>query len=200
SDLPGWVEHDPLEIWDAVRATLQERAAALDEPIAAVGITDQRETLVAWDRRSGEPRHRAIVWQDRRTAHRCDELREAGHEPLIRARTGLVLDPYFTATKAEWLLTEGGVEPDADLALGTVDSWVLWNLTGGVDGGVFATEPSNASRTMLCDITTLEWSDELLDLFGVPAGVLAEILPSSGRYGATAGDTGLPAGIPVSGI
>ena len=123
-----------------------------------MGITDQRETVVAWDRRTGQPLHRAIVWQDRRTAARCDALREAGHEPTVRAATGLVLDPYFSATKVEWLLTEGGVAAGPDLALGTVDAWVLWNLTGGTDGGVLATEPSNASRTMLFDIRTLAWS------------------------------------------
>ncbi|MFZ6006003.1 MAG: glycerol kinase GlpK [Actinomycetota bacterium] len=197
---PGWVEHDAAEIWNAVRTTLAELVDAIGEPIAAVGITDQRETLVAWDRRSGEPLHRAIVWQDRRTAARCDALREAGHEPMIRATTGLVLDPYFTATKAEWLLTEGGVRPTADLALGTIDAWVLWNLTGGPRGGTFATEPSNASRTMLCDIRSLAWSDELVDLFGVPPHCLPEVRPSSGRFGVTSGDSGLPAGIPVSGI
>jgi glycerol kinase len=197
---PGWVEHDANEIWTTVQATLAELASRLAEPIAAVGITDQRETLVAWDRRTGQPLHRAIVWQDRRTAVRCDALREAGHEPTVRALTGLVLDPYFTATKAEWLLTEGGVAASPDLALGTVDAWVLWNLTGGTEGGVFATEPSNASRTMLFDIRTLAWSDELLDLFGVPAASLPEVRPSSGRFGVTATGTGLPAGIPVSGI
>jgi glycerol kinase len=197
---PGWVEHDANEIWDAVRTTLSELAATLDEPIAAVGITDQRETVVAWDRRTGSPLHRAIVWQDRRTAARCDALREAGREPLVRATTGLVLDPYFTSTKAEWLLTEGGVGVTDDLAIGTVDAWVLWNLTGGRDGGVFATEPSNASRTMLFDIRTLAWSDELLDLFGVAESNLPEVHPSSGRFGMTASGSGLPAGIPVSGI
>ena len=198
---PGWVEHDALEIWDVVRGTLAELVAVLgDEPVAAVGITDQRETLVAWDRRSGQPLHRAIVWQDRRTAARCDELRAAGHEPAIRAATGLVLDPYFSATKAEWLLTDGGVAVSADLALGTVDAWLLWNLTGGPDGGTFATEPSNASRTMLFDLRSLTWSDDLLDLFGVPASALPEVRPSSGRFGTTAAGTGLPAGVPVSGI
>jgi glycerol kinase len=197
---PGWVEHDAHEIWTTVQTTLAELATQLTEPIAAVGITDQRETLVAWDRRTGQPLHRAIVWQDRRTAARCDELRAAGHERLVRATTGLVLDPYFTATKAEWLLTDGGVTPSPDLALGTVDAWVLWNLTGGTDGGVFATEPSNASRTMLFDIGSLTWSDELLELFGVPVAALPELRPSSGRFGLTTAGSGLPAGIPVSGI
>jgi glycerol kinase len=197
---PGWVEHDAGEIWTAVQATLVELCGRLDEPVAAVGITDQRETVVAWDRRSGQPLHRAIVWQDRRTAARCDQLRDAGHEPLVRASTGLVLDPYFSATKAEWLLTEGGVERSPDLVLGTIDAWLLWNLTGGADGGVLATEPSNASRTMLFDIRTLAWSDELLELFGVPREALPEVRPSSGRFGVTAAGLGLPAGIPVSGI
>jgi glycerol kinase len=197
---PGWVEHDPLDIWAAVQTTLTELVATLDEPIAAVGITDQRETLVAWDRRTGQPVHRAIVWQDRRTAGRCDELRADGIEPLVRSTTGLVLDPYFTATKVEWLLSTGGVEPTADLALGTVDAWVLWNLTGGAAGGTFATEPSNASRTMLFDITTMSWSPELLEIFGVPAPSLPEVRPSSGRFGLTAAGCGLPTGIPFSGM
>jgi glycerol kinase len=197
---PGWVEHDALEIWRAVQATLAELTGRLEEPIAAVGITDQRETIVAWDRHTGQPLHRAIVWQDRRGAARCDELREAGHEPLVRATTGLVLDPYFSATKVEWLLTEGGVTVGPDLALGTIDSWILWNLTGGVTGGVHATEPSNASRTMLFDIRTLAWSDELLALFGVPREALPEVLPSSGRFGLTVDGSGLPPGLPVSGM
>lgn len=199
---PGWVEHDAAEIWDAVRATLVEVVGALDQPVAAIGITDQRETTVAWDRRTGTPRHRAIVWQDRRTAARCDELAEAGHLPLVRSTTGLVLDPYFSGSKFEWLLTPaerggGGVEVDEHLALGTIDSWLLWQLTGGA---VHATEPSNASRTMLFDIRTLSWSAELCDLFGVPASALGEIRPSSGRFGVTAHGLGIPAGIPVSGI
>jgi glycerol kinase len=197
---PGWVEHDAAEIWTSVQATLHELAASLDEPIAAVGITDQRETVVAWDRRTGHPLHRAIVWQDRRTAERCDQLREDGFEPTVRRTTGLVLDPYFSATKVEWLLTQGGVAAGPDLALGTIDAWVLWNLTGGADGGTFATEPSNASRTLLFDIRTLAWSPELLDRFGVPAGALPEVRPSSGRLGRTVAGSGLPAGIPVSGM
>jgi glycerol kinase len=127
-------------------------------------------------------------------------LREAGSLPLVRATTGLVLDPYFSATKLEWLLTEGGVAADADLAFGTVDSWVLWNLTGGTEGGVHATEPSNASRTMLYDIDRLSWSDELCQLFGVPASCLPAVLPSSGRFGVTASGRGVPADVPVSGI
>jgi glycerol kinase len=139
------------------------------------------------------------VWQDRRTAPRCDALAEAGHLPLVRRTTGLVLDPYFSATKLEWLLTEGGVAADADLAFGTVDAWLLWKLTGGPDGGVHATEPSNASRTMLFDIRTLSWSDELLSLFSVPASCLPEVRPSGGRLGVTAPGTPLP-GVPISGV
>ena len=197
---PGWVEHDAGEIWDAVCATMADLVGRLDEAVAAIGITDQRETVVAWDRRTGRPLHPAIVWQDRRGAPRCDDLRAAGHEPAVRATTGLVLDPYFSATKMSWLLDEGEVPVTADLALGTIDSWILWNLTGGPDGGVFATEPSNAGRTLLFDIRTLEWSEELLDVFGVPRSALAEVRPSSGRFGTTVAGAGLPGGIPVSGI
>ena len=199
---PGWVEHDPGEIWDAVRSTLRDLIEGLGQPVAAIGVTDQRETVVAWDRRTGAPRHRAIVWQDRRTASRCDELSEAGHLPLVRERTGLVLDPYFSATKIEWLLRPeaaggGGVQADEHLAVGTVDTWLLWKLT---DGAVFATEPSNASRTMLFDIRTLDWSDELCSIFGVPRSALPEIRPSCGRFGTTSSDAGVPGGIPVSGV
>jgi len=195
---PGWVEHDAGDIWDAVVATLGELAARLDQPIATIGITDQRETVVVWDRRSGRPLHRAIVWQDRRTAQRCDDLRDAGHLPLVRRTTGLVLDPYFSASKLEWLLgSEGGVTVTPDLAFGTVDSWILWNLTGGA---VHATDPSNASRTMLFDISAMTWSDELVELFGVPRSCLPEVRPSSGRFGVTVAGCGVAAGIPVSGI
>src|SRR3954447_19710141 len=139
---PGWVEHDADEIWQTVQATLAELRDTVDQPIAAIGITDQRETTVVWDRRTGRPLHRAIVWQDRRTAARCDELRDAGHLALVRETTGLVLDPYFSGTKVEWLLRDGGVEASRDLAVGTVDSWLMWKLTGGA---VHATEVSNAS-------------------------------------------------------
>jgi glycerol kinase len=207
---PGWVEHDPLDIWDAVRATLAEvggRLGGASTGVAAIGITNQRETALAWDRRDGRPLHPAIVWQDRRTAARCDELREAGALPLVRERTGLVLDPYFSATKYEWLLRHALADGAAGapwLALGTVDSWVLWNLTGGPDGGVFATDATNASRTLLLDTATLAWSAELCDLFGVPAGALAEVRPSAGRFGAVAagalGASSPLAGVPVSGI
>ncbi len=197
---PGEVEHDPDEIWAAVTATLAEVVAGLDGPVAAIGITNQRETVVAWDRRTGRPRHRAIVWQDRRTASRCRQLEDGGHLPLVRDRTGLVLDPYFSASKMEWLLGEGGVVADGNLALGTVDSWVLWNLTGG---RVHATDPSNASRTMLFDIRRQEWSPELCDLFGVPMAALPEVRPSSGRFAQIDFPDDLPgldSGVPVSGI
>jgi len=200
---PGWVEHDADEIWRAVSATLGELVEALDEPVAAIGITDQRETTVVWDRRTGRPLHRAIVWQDRRTARRCDELRDAGHLDLVRRTTGLVLDPYFSATKLEWLLTEGGVTAGPDVAFGTIDSWLLWNLTGGTAdaGAAHATDVSNASRTLLFDIAERRWSDELCDLFSVPATMLPEVRPSSGRLGVTAASVpGVGAGVPISGI
>ncbi len=200
---PGWVEHDATDIWAATQATLAEVADAMareHRAVAAIGITNQRETAVVWDARDGAPRHRAIVWQDRRTAPRCDELRAAGREPLIRARTGLVLDSYFSATKLEWMLGPGGVERTEHLRFGTVDSWILWNLTGGPDGGIHATDPSNASRTMLFDIDALDWSDELLDLFDVPRGCLPAVGASSGRFGTTVPDRAAGLSVPVSGI
>jgi glycerol kinase len=200
---PGWVEHDPDDIWRVTVETLGDVASELDaagETVAAIGITNQRETVVVWDLRTGRPRHRAIVWQDRRTAARCDALRDAGHEPLIRRKTGLVLDPYFSATKLAWLLHDGGVRTDADLAFGTVDTWILWNLTGGTDGGVHATDPSNASRTMLYDIGAREWSDELCVLFDVPREILPAVAPSSGRFGVTRAERAAGLAVPVSGI
>ena len=192
-----------MEIWTATVATLADVARDLErdgETIAAIGITNQRETAVVWDRDTGAPLHRAIVWQDRRTAPRCDELRAAGVEPLIRSRTGLVLDPYFSATKLEWLLREGGVEPGPRLAFGTVDTWLLWQLTGGPHGGVHATDPSNASRTMLFDIDALDWDDELLGVFGVPRSCLPRVGASSGRFGMTDPDAAAGLRVPVSGI
>jgi glycerol kinase len=205
---PGWVEQDPVEIWEGIRATVAavaQRLAGSGETVAAVGIANQRETAVAWDRRTGQPLHPAIVWQDRRTAGRCHELREAGHLATVRSRTGLVLDPYFSATKYAWLLGEGGLAtggPPPGLALGTVDSWVLWQLTGGPDGGVYATDATNASRTLLFDIGELSWSHELCHLFGVPPAALAEVRPSCGRFGTVAASAldGALAGVPVSGI
>lgn len=200
---PGWVEHDADDIWRVTAETLGDVArelSAAGERVAAIGITNQRETVVVWDRGTGRPRHRAIVWQDRRTSARCDELRAAGHEPLIRRATGLVLDPYFSATKLAWLLHDGDVTADADLVFGTVDTWILWNLTGGTDGGVHATDPSNASRTMLYDIGRGEWSDELCALFDVPRAILPEVAPSSGTFGVTRADRAAGLTVPVSGI
>ena len=193
---PGWVEHDAVEIWLAVKATLHDVIQQVGVP-TAIGITNQRETVLAWNRTTGEPYGTAIVWQDRRTATRCEELAAAGHLPRVRELTGLVLDPYFSGSKAEWLLANRDIPVGPDLAIGTIDSWLVWNLTGGE---VFATDPSNASRTMLFDITRLEWSREMCDLFSVPLEALPEVKPSSGRFGVTSDRCGVPAGIPVSGI
>jgi glycerol kinase len=201
---PGWVEHDAGDIWRVTQETLGEVGAQMrdaGENVAAIGITNQRETVVVWDRATGRPLARAIVWQDRRTAERCDALRAAGHEPAIRRTTGLVLDPYFSATKLEWLFRNGDISAsDTNLAFGTVDTWLLWNLTGGPTGGVHATDPSNASRTMLYDIGVSDWSDELCSLFGVPRTCLPAVMPSSGRFGVTAPDCAAGLTVPVSGI
>ena len=195
---PGLVEHDAVEIWEAVKATLADVVARVGaDAIAAIGITNQRETVLAWNRSTGQPYGTAIVWQDRRTAARCDELVAAGALPLVREASGLVLDPYFSGSKVEWLLANRDIPVDDDLALGTIDSWLVWNLTGGA---VHATDPSNASRTMLYDIRTLQWSDELCALFGVPMQALPTVMPSSGRFGVTSDRCGVVAGIPISGI
>jgi glycerol kinase len=185
---PGWVEHDANEIWEVTRAVANDALTSAGNPsLAGIGITNQRETVVAWDRATGEPLHRAIVWQDRRTAARCDELREQGHEPLVRERTGLVLDPYFSGTKIEWLIREGGVAADA--AFGTIDSWLAFKLTGE-----HVTDYSNASRTLLFDIRKLDWDLELCALLGVAPESLPEPRPSAEVYGRT------PEGVPVAGI
>ncbi len=197
---PGWVEHDAVEIWGVVVETLAELVTLVPEAVAAIGITNQRETVVMWDRRTGAPMHHAIVWQDRRTAARCQQLVDEGRLDRVRQLTGLVLDPYFSGSKIEWLMNEGGVDVGADTLVGTIDSWILWNLTGGPDGGVHATDPSNASRTMLYDIGALSWSDELCDLFGVPTTILPEVLPSAGRFGVTPAGSPVGAGVAVSGI
>ena len=197
---PGWVEHDAEEIWEAASSTLSlvaRRQAENGTPIAALGITNQRETVVAWDVATDRPRHRAIVWQDRRTASRCKALASEGVLDEVRRTTGLVLDPYFSATKFEWLLTEGAVVADDNLRLGTVDAWLLWKLTGGA---VHATDPSNASRTMLFDLRTGEWSPDLCGRFSVPIAALPEIRSTSGRFGTTTNDGPIPAGVPVSGM
>jgi glycerol kinase len=178
---PGWVEHDAAEIWEVTRRVGAEAlvdAGVEGGALDAIGITNQRETVVAWDPGTGEPLHRALVWQDRRTAERCEELRAAGHEGLIRERTGLVIDPYFSATKIEWLLRHAeGMER---AVFGTVDSWLLFKLTGR-----HATDHTNASRTMLFDIRRLAWDEEICDLLGVDPGRLPEPLPSAHHYGTT---------------
>ena len=190
---PGLVEHDADEIWDVTFRTLRDVINRIGTLPAAIGITNQRETIVAWDRATGATLARAIVWQDRRTADRCAEL--APHLDTVRETTGLVLDPYFSGTKVEWLL-RNGVAVSPSLAFGTIDTWLLWKLT---DGAVFATDESNASRTMLWDIRRHRWSPEICDLLGVPVAALPEVRDSSGRFGTTTA-AGLPTGIPISGI
>ena len=192
---PGWVEHDAEEIWQAVRATLHNVCARINEPIAAIGITNQRETVVAIDRRTGAPLHRAIVWQDRRTAQRCDAL--ANHLPTVRATTGLVLDPYFSGSKVEWLLRNTDVANNKNLAFATIDAFLIHRLTGGAS---FATDVTNASRTMLFDIRSLKWSSDMCAMFGVEPVSLPDVVPSSGRLGVTVHDGAIPAGIPISGV
>jgi len=198
---PGWVEHDPHEIWDTQLATAQEalgRAGLAAKDIAAIGITNQRETTLLWNRRTGEPVHNAIVWQDRRTEPLCAQLRAQGLVDEVRARTGLVIDPYFSGTKIRWLLDHvHGAHTAAaqgELAFGTVDSWLLWKLTGG---HVHATDVSNASRTMLFDVHHNRWDHGLLKALHVPDSVLPQVFPSSHVYGET---TALGAAIPIAGI
>jgi glycerol kinase len=198
---PGWVEHDAKEIWATQLHTAQEaiaNAGLTASGIAAIGITNQRETTVVWERATGEPIHNAIVWQDRRTAAACDRLKARGLGPLIKRKTGLVVDAYFSGTKLAWLLSNvAGARAKAKagkLAFGTVDSWLVWNLTGG---RVHVTDPSNASRTMLFNLRTGDWDDELLKLFGVPRAVLPEVRSSSEVYGHT---TLLGGSIPIAGI
>jgi glycerol kinase len=193
---PGWVEHDPEDIWASVTAALGQAMSGIDAAsIAAIGITNQRETAVLWERKTGKAAHNAIVWQDRRTADRCAELKAAGKEARVRELTGLTLDPYFSGTKIHWML-QHGVSPDG-LAFGTVDSYLLWRLTGRA---VHATDVTNASRTLLLDLKTLAWSDELCELIGVPRSLLPEVVPSSGTCGTTRGVPGLPDGIPIAGL
>ena len=197
---PGHVEHDPADIWQSVeRAVRGALAKAPGHRVIAVGITNQRETSLFWHRDTGAPIHRALVWQDRRTADRCQALKDAGHEPRVRALTGLVLDPYFSGTKAGWLLDHvPGARASAargDLCFGTIDAWLAWRLCGA-----HATDPSNASRTLLFDIHRLQWSDELLDLLGVPAACLPRICDNAEVLGTTRGLSFLPDGIPVAGM
>ena len=198
---PGWVEHDPLEIWESQLAVAREalaRAGLEARDVAALGLTNQRETMVLWDRATGQPLANAIVWQDRRTADVCDRLKREGHEPLFRERTGLVLDPYFSGTKLAWLLDHvpGARDAPERLAFGTVDSWLLWNLTGGA---LHVTDVTNASRTLLWNLHTADWDDELLAILGVPRPMLPEVRASSEIYGETvAGLFGAP--IPIAGV
>lgn len=179
---PGWVEHDPDQIFQSVIAAAKEAIAAAGSAPSAIGITNQRETAIVWNRETGRPIHRAIVWQDRRTTVRCAEVAQS-HGERITALTGLMVDAYFSATKFEWLLGQGSARADAAqgrLAVGTVDTWLIWKLTGG---DVFATDPSNASRTMLYDIDRQAWSDELCSIFGVSVAALPEVRRSSGDFG-----------------
>jgi glycerol kinase len=200
---PGWVEHDPNEIWATQLAVATEALALAGlqaSDIAAIGITNQRETTLIWDRRTGQPLYNAIVWQDRRTATMCDGIRAGGHETLIAHRTGLVLDPYFSGTKVKWILENvaGAREQAAagQLAFGTVDSWLVWKLTGGA---VHATDVTNASRTLLYDISKGSWDDELLALFDVPRTLLPQVHNSSEIIAETAGSI-FSARIPIAGI
>ena len=201
---PGEVEHDAAEIAQLAVVTLREVAAAARDNghrIVALGITNQRETTVAFDRENGQLLHRAIVWQDRRCATICNEMQAHGHGHHVRATTGLVLDPYFSATKMNWLLEHGALDAVSTGALATIDTWLLWYLSGGPRGGVYATEASNASRTMLMDLNTLEWSPAMSSLFDVPLELLAPILPSAGHFASISADV-VPelAGVPVTGI
>jgi len=200
---PGWVEHDPMEIWgtqSGVAREVLEKTGVRPEDVAAIGITNQRETTIVWDRATGRPIHNAIVWQCRRTAGICDELKARGLEPLIRERTGLVLDAYFSGTKLKWILdhVDGARERarNGELLFGTVDTWLIWNLTRGQ---VHATDYSNASRTMLYDIGELRWDPELLEALDIPPCMLPEVRPSSGSFGATDPGTFGGAGIPIAG-
>jgi glycerol kinase len=184
---PGWVEHDPEDIWRTTLATGREalaKAGVRPAELACIGVANQRETTLIWDRKTGAPIHRAIVWQDRRTADVCERLRAAGHEPLVAARTGLLLDPYFSATKIAWLLDNiAGARARAErgeLAFGTVDTFLLWRLTGGA---VHATDATNASRTLLYDIRRNAWDDELLALFRVPRAILPDVRDSADDFG-----------------
>ncbi len=200
---PGWVEHDPDEIWNSqietARGALRSAEITADD-VAAIGITNQRETTVLWDRASGRPVHRAIVWQDRRTAPICERLKAQGYEATIREKTGLLLDPYFSATKIVWLLENvEGVRERAErgeIAFGTIDSWLIYNLTGGK---VHATDYTNASRTMLFNLRTLDWDDELLAIFGVPRTMLPDVRPCVADFG-TVDASLLGAAVPIAGV
>jgi glycerol kinase len=201
---PGWVEHSPTEIWDRTQEVVKgalEKGSLSASDVAAVGITNQRETTVVWNKKTGEPVHNAIVWQDTRTDRICDELARDGGQDRFRDKTGLPLATYFSGPKIKWVIDNvSGVREAAesgDLAFGNIDSWVIWNLTGGTDGGVHVTDPTNASRTMLMNLETLDWDDEILDTMGVPRAMLPEIQSSSMEYAKAKGALD---GIPVAGI
>jgi glycerol kinase len=203
---PGWVEHDPIEIWERTQDVVAEAVrAAPDGRIVGAGVTNQRETVVAWDAQSGRPAGNAIVWQDTRTEPDCRALIEAGWQDDVRARTGLPISTYFSATKMRWMLAHlpdvRALAASGRLRFGTIDTWVIWNLTGGTNGGVHVTDPTNASRTLLCGLADLAWDPVLLDRFAVPAGALATIRPSAPRdpYGVTSIDGPFGAAIPVCG-
>jgi len=200
---PGWVEHDPMEIWSTqlgVAAEAISMAGLTPIQIAAIGITNQRETTVVWEKKTGKPVYNAIVWQDRRTASICDELKAANKQELVQQKTGLVIDAYFSGTKIKWILDNtAGARNKAnkgELCFGTIDTWLLWNLT---NGAVHATDVSNASRTMLCNIHTLQWDDELLSMLDIPKSILPEIKSSSEIFGYTSGNFS-NAKIPVAGM
>jgi glycerol kinase len=200
---PGWVEHDPMEIWSSQEATAGEvlaQSGLTPNDIAAVGITNQRETTLVWERATGNPVYPAIVWQDRRTAVLCQRLWREGAQPVVTEKTGLRLDPYFSATKVHWILENvEGARSKAEageLAFGTVDSWLIWQLS---QGRVHATDPSNASRTLLFNLAEGDWDDELLELFDVPRSMMPEVLDSSGPFGEVSG-IGSLAGVPVAGV
>lgn len=200
---PGWVEHAPAAIMQSVHEAIRLAADASGtamQDLAAVGITNQRETVVLWDRNSGEPVYNAIVWQDRRTSDTCRQLVDAGAQDAVQKATGLPVDPYFSATKLAWLLAQDGVRERAergDLLFGTIDCYLVWQLSGGQR---HVTDVSNASRTLLFDIHDMAWSDDLLQQFSIPCTVLPEVLPCAGAFGTVAGIAGLPDGLPISGI
>ena len=199
----GWVEHDPQEIWESQHAAatdVLQKARLSANDVAAIGITNQRETAIVWDRRTGQPIHNAIVWQDRRTSGFCDQLKREGHQPLVQRKTGLVIDAYFSGSKVRWLLDNVPGARDraqrGELAFGTVDSWLLWKLTGGA---VHVTDVSNASRTMLYNIHARQWDDELLNLLRVPRAMLPQVRSSSEVYGQTAAGV-FARPLPIAGI
>ena len=203
---PGWVEHDALEIWRNTREVIGVALAQADvtrHDVEAVGITNQRETTVVWDRRTGRPIHRAIVWQDTRTQEHVDRLAAHGGVDRFKDITGLPLATYFSATKIAWLLDNvEGARAGAEaghVIFGTIDTWLLWNLTGGPEGGVHATDVTNASRTLLMDVRTLEWRDDLLEAFDIPRAMLPQITPSASHYGLIE-ESSLLHGIPIAGI